>query len=163
MVSWHDPVVTGALQVSPLPLTVTVTVPVGVPAPDPLGTTVHPTVTGAPTPDGSGESLVMVVVVPDLFTVCGSLSELALKFPSPGYDAVMVFAPGLVNVMSHWPALTGALQLSDPALTVTLPLGVPLPGAATMTEKTTVTGWPTTDGSGVSGVMMVVVFAAFTV
>src|SRR6188472_4146575 len=55
------------------------------------------------------------------------------------------------------------MQLSAPALTVTLPAGVPLPGASTVTLKVTGTGWPTTDGSGVSAVIVVVVLALLTV
>ena len=49
-----------------------------------------------------------------------------------------------------------------PSLIVTLPVGVPLPGALTVTLKFTVTAWPTTDGSGVSFVMFVVVSALLT-
>ncbi len=44
-----------------------------------------------------------------------------------------------------------------------MPVGVPAPGAVTVTEKATVTAWPTTDGSGVSLVIVVVVLALSTV
>jgi hypothetical protein len=45
------------------------------------------------------------------------------------------------------------------AVTVTLPVGVPLP----VTEKLIVTGCPTTDGFGELDVMLVVLFALCTV
>ena len=63
----------------------------------------------------------------------------------------------------HCPDATVAVQLWIPLLTVTLPVGVPLPGASTVTLKLTVTASPTTDGSGVSLVMLVVVSALLTV
>jgi len=46
-------------------------------------------------------------------------------------------------VTSHWPAATGALQPLPP-VTVTVPVGVPVPGAVTDTDHFTVYGWPTT-------------------
>ena len=45
-----------------------------------------------------------------------------------------VFRPAEVKVMSHWPAATVPMQLSEPAATVTSPVGVPEPGAWTTTE-----------------------------
>ena len=54
----------------------------------------------------------------------------------------------------------GAHAGSTPSETVTLPLGVPL---ADVTVKVTVTVWPTTDGSGRSLVIVVVVLAWLTV
>ena len=33
--------------------------------------------------------------------------------------------------MLHWPAATVPVQLSTPSLTVTLPVGIPVPGALT--------------------------------
>ena len=79
--------------------------------------------------------------------------------------AVRLLAPADVKVMLHWPADTAATQLSVPSLTVTLPVsGAPTaPGAFTVTLQDTVTGWPTTDGSGVSSVIVVVVLALPTV
>jgi hypothetical protein len=77
-----------------------------------------------------------------------------LKLVSPAYVAVNAFAPALVNVRLHVPAATVPTQLIVPSLTVTLPVGVPLPGALTVTLKVTGTGWPTTDGSGVSAVIV---------
>jgi hypothetical protein len=59
--------------------------------------------------------------------------------------------------------VTVPTQVSEPSLTVTFPVGVPLPGADGATVKVTVTAWPTAEGSGVSAVIVVVVAAAFTV
>jgi hypothetical protein len=61
------------------------------------------------------------------------------------------------------PAATVPVQLSTPSLTVTLPVGVPLPGAVASTLKFTVTDCPATDGFGVFDVIPVKVFALFTV
>ncbi len=54
-------------------------------------------------------------------------------------------------------------QESTPSETVTLPVGVPAPGVATVTEYCTVTVCPTALGSGLSLVIAVVVPAALTV
>src|SRR5207249_12331684 len=65
--------------------------------------------------------------------------------------------------MLQFPAATVALQLWVPSLTVTVPVGVPFPGAAAVTAKVKSTAWPTVDGFGVCPVIAVVVAAAFTV
>jgi len=44
---------------------------------------------------------------------------------------------------------TLALQLCVPSLTVTVPVGVPLPGAVAATVNVKLTAWPTADGLGV--------------
>src|ERR1051325_4976671 len=77
----------------------------------------------------------------------------------------MLFAPAEVNVMSHCPADTAATHWFVPSLTVTLPVsGAPSePGALTATVQVTVTGCPTTDGSGRSELIVVVVLALPTV
>ena len=46
-----------------------------------------------------------------------------------------------------------------PSLIVTVPVGVPLPGATTVTLKVTVVGWPTDTGLGVMEMIVVVVSA----
>ena len=71
-----------------------------------------------------------------------------------------VLAPTDVKVRLQLPAATVPMQFTVPSLTVTLPVGVP---PAEVTVKLTVTTCPTTDGSGASEVMVVVVFALFTV
>jgi hypothetical protein len=69
-----------------------------------------------------------------------------------------------VNVIEQVPAATLAEQvLPAPSLTVTIPVGVPAPGGIATTVKSIVTAWPTTDGSGLSPIMLVVVLALFTV
>src|SRR5437667_10310411 len=65
--------------------------------------------------------------------------------------------------MLQLPAATLALQLWVPSLTVTVPVGVPLPGAFGTTVNAKLTACPTADGSGVWLVIVVVVPAAFTV
>ncbi len=84
---------------------------------------------------------------------------------SPAYVAVRLLAPAEVKVTSHCPADTAAMHWLVPSLTVTLPVsGAPsVPGAATATVQVTVTGWPTTEGSGLSELIVVVVLALPTV
>ena len=72
-------------------------------------------------------------------------------------------APAELNAMLQLPVATLALQLWVPSLTVTVPVGVPLPGALADTVKLKLTAWPTADGLGVWPVIAVVVAAAFTV
>jgi hypothetical protein len=76
----------------------------------------------------------MVVVVSALFTVCeAAVDVLVLKFGSPPYEAVSDFVPAEVKVIAQLPAATVPVQLWVPSLTVTMPVGVPLPGAFTVT------------------------------
>src|SRR5262245_59958245 len=97
-------------------------------------------------------------------TVCGSPAEvLVLKLLSPAYAAVSVRLPTVVSVMLHWPAATVLVQLSTPSLTVTFPVGVPAPGAFTVTLYCTVTALPCVEGPGLSEVIVVVVSALLTV
>jgi hypothetical protein len=117
-------------------------------------------VTAWPTAEGSGVSPVIAVVVVAGFTVCATPAEiLPAKFASPPYVAVSVLAPAVIGVSVQLPAATVPTQLTVPSLTVTVPLGVP---PADVTVKLTTTPWPTTEGSGVSPVIAVVVAAAFT-
>jgi len=58
------------------------------------------------------------------------------------------------------PSATVPVQVTVPSLTVTSPVGVP---PVDVTVKVTVTGCATTDGSGLSARIVVVVAAAFTV
>ena len=70
--------------------------------------------------------------------------------------------PAVVSVTVHWPVATVAVHVLVPALTVTLPVGVPAPGTLTETLYCTVTAWPTFDGSGASEVIVLVVLARLT-
>ena len=63
----------------------------------------------------------------------------------------------------QFPAATVPVQVAVPSVTVTLPVGVPLPGEFTATPKLTRTPWPTTDGLGVCELMVVAVSAGLTV
>jgi hypothetical protein len=77
---------------------------------------------------------VIVVVVAASFTVWARPADtLPAKFASPAYVAVSVFAPAVVEVSAQLPAVTVPMQLALPSLTVTLPVGVPLPGVFTAT------------------------------
>jgi hypothetical protein len=131
--SEHEPADAAAVQTS-VP-SETVTLPVGVPAPGLFTVTLKFTVYDWPTTVGSGESPVIVVVVSAAFTSCGVVGVLALpaKFVSPAYVAVRFFAPALVNVTLHWPALAAAVHELVPSETVTFPVGNPEPGAFTAT------------------------------
>jgi len=137
-----------------------VTVPVGVPLPGALTATVKVKVTAWPTVDGSGASLVIVVVVPAAFTVWPTLVVLPAKSASPAYDAVSVRDPAELGVSEQLPCATVPLQLSGPSLTVTLPVGAPLDE---VTLKETVIACPKVEGSGEWPVIVVVVAAWLTV
>jgi hypothetical protein len=76
---------------------------------------------------------------------------------------VTVFALALVEVSEHWPVATLAEQLASPSLTVTVPVGVPLPGEFAVTAQATVYVWPTTVAAVRSLVIVVVVLALSTV
>jgi hypothetical protein len=65
--------------------------------------------------------------------------------------------------MVQLPAATLALQLCVPSVTVTVPVGVPPPGAFGTTVNAKLTACPTADGSGVWLMIVVVVPAAATV
>src|SRR3989475_3324117 len=65
--------------------------------------------------------------------------------------------------MLQLPVATLALELWVPSLTVTLPVGVPPPGAFATTVNAKLTAWPTADGLGACAVIVVVVPAAVTV
>jgi hypothetical protein len=113
------------------------TVPVGVPEPD---DTVALKVTDSPNTDGlePADCVTRVEVGTTTFTVWSVVPALITKLVSPGYVAVSVFAPAVVDVSEHWPVATAARQLSVPSDTVTFPVGVPAPGALTVTDHCTV-------------------------
>src|SRR2546425_10434065 len=62
--------------------------------------------------------------------------------------------------MLQFSAATVALQLCVPSLTVTVPVGVPLPGAVAATVNVKLAGWPTAEGFGDWPVMAGVVAGA---
>jgi len=65
--------------------------------------------------------------------------------------------------MVQLPVATLALQLWVPSLTVTVPVGVPLPGVFVVTVNVKFTGCPTAEGFGVWLTIVVVVPAVLTV
>jgi hypothetical protein len=68
----------------------------------------------------------------------------------PGVKTAWRFrVPTAVGVKEHFPAVTGAVQLpAFPYVMVTLPTGVPAPGASTETENSTVIACPKKDAAG---------------
>jgi hypothetical protein len=97
-------------------------------------------------------------------TFCLSPAEaLPLKLLSPIKVAVSVSVPDVENEIKQPPIKKTVHESPAPSLTLTLPLGTPLPGGMAALAKFTVTGWPTTDGLGVFVMMVVVVLALFTI
>ena len=123
-VSEHDPDPPDNVAVQLADPSVTATFPVGV-SYDPL--TVTPTVYARFTTLGSGLSLVIVVVLVALFTVCDVVPDELLYVLFPPYVAVKVFVPVVVDVNEHDPLPPDnvTVQLEDPSPTVTVPVGVP--------------------------------------
>jgi hypothetical protein len=108
---------------------------------------------------------VIAVVVAVAFTVCVTFADvLPMKLVSPAYTAESVSVPAAGKVIEQVPAATVPVQVSPtPSLTVTLPVGVPLPGEFAVTVKLILTAWPTSDGLGVCAVIVVDVLSWFTV
>ena len=76
--------------------------------------------------------------------------------------AVRLFEPTVEGSSAQEPVGTVSVQLALPSLTVTGPVGVPLPGETTATANSTATRPPTTEGSGVCEVITVLVCALST-
>ena len=92
------------------------------------------------------------MLVSALSTWCEAESEEPLKLASPEKETERLRAPAELNESEQLPAPTAAEQDAPaPSSTVTLPVGVPAPGATTETDQDTETGWPTTEGLGVIG------------
>jgi hypothetical protein len=79
------------------------------------------------------------------------------------YLTLIVFEPTVVLVRLQLVAGSVAVQESVPSEIVTVPVGVPEPGALTERVKLTAYGWPVTVGSGVSDTIDAVVSALLTV
>jgi len=75
---------------------------------------------------------------------------LAVKLPSPLYVAVMVWLPTeraeVLNVAFPLICRVPLPSVVDPSLNVTVPVGVPEPGAVAVTVAVSVTDCPKTDG-----------------
>ncbi len=120
--------------------------------------------------DGSGVSAVIVAVVLALLTVCVKLGEvLPVKLVSPLYTAVIVWLPTVSALVEHCavpPDKATALQpaiVAAPSLNWTVPVGVPLPGAVTLTVAVNVTLCPKTDGLAFDMTAVVVAACAMVI
>jgi hypothetical protein len=146
------PVAMLAEQVSPAP-SLTVTFPVGVPLPGAFAVTVKLIVTGCPTTDGLGVWAVIAVVVASWFTACDKDDDvLVAKLPSVLYTAVTLCglpatdSAVVLTVATPEPFSVPVPNVVAPSLNVTVPVGVPAPGATAVTIAVRVTDWPNTDG-----------------
>src|SRR5689334_15022701 len=126
-----------------------VTVPVGVPLPGATALTVAVIVTDWPNTDGFTEDA-SAVVLPALLTFCVKAEEvLVAKLVSPPYTAVIEcdVIDNAAVVKVAWPELRLPVpNVFVPSLNVTVPVGVPAPGATALTVAVNVTDWPDTDG-----------------
>ena len=125
------------------------TLPVGVPLPGAVAETVAVKVTAWPNTEGSVAETSEVVVFAWLTTWLKAVEVLDVKLASPPYDTVIdwVATPRLEVVRLALPPLRVAVPRElEPSLKVTVPVGVPLPGAAAATVAVKVTDWPKTEG-----------------
>jgi hypothetical protein len=120
-----------------------VTVPVGVPAPGLVTETVAVNVTVCPNTEGLVDEDTEVDVEAWLITCDMAVDVLVMKLVSPPYTAVMECEPTVRDDVTYvaWPA-----PLSEPvpkvvvlSLKVTVPVGVPEPGAVAVTVAVNVT------------------------
>ena len=116
-------------------------------------------VTACPNVEGFGSCVVRAVLVPTLFTVCVTCAEvLVVKFVSPLYVAVifriptgkvltLIVAIPLMFTIAGIPRVTGFIA-SVTSVNVTVPVGVPAPGAVIVTVAESITACPETEGLG---------------
>ena len=106
----------------------------------------------------------VVVVAGEFTTWFTALDVLVWKLPSPPYTAVMEWLPTLSVVVLNVavpPLSVPVTIVVTPSLNVTLPVGVPAPGATDATVAVNVTDCPKLDGFRLD-VSVVAVFALFT-
>jgi hypothetical protein len=123
-----------------------VTVPVGVPAAGAVAVTIAVYITVCPDTDGSTDDVTIVVVAPWL-TVSLRIGDVEpVKLESPLYIAVIGCAPTVANEAAHTavPQADTACAAQPVIVTplssnITLPVGVPVPGANTLTDAVMVT------------------------
>jgi hypothetical protein len=129
-----------------------VTVPVGTPAAGTTGLTVAVSVTIWPTAAGFGDNFKAVVVLPLLIVSVSAVEVLGATPVSPSYVAVIARAPTAsprVVSVARRAAFNGRVSSGvAPSKKVTVPVGVPAPGATTLTVAVNTTGRPITDGFG---------------
>src|SRR5207302_3461375 len=140
-----------------------VTVPPGLPRPGDTTLTVAVKVTGRPVITKLRDP-VITTEVSARSTACDKpCAMLAVKLPSPLYEAKSVWLPALSNFVLKLavPAASVPVPIgADPSKNVTKPVGVPLPGAFAETVAVSVTVWPNTETRG--DVLSVVVLPAWT-
>src|SRR5262245_12802671 len=141
-----------------------VTEPVGVPLAGTATFTVAVNVTGRPNTAGLMEEATTVVVGPGATVSVSAGEVLGATFPSPLYSALRGCAATVrpLTVSFACPAAFSTIVLSivGPSRKVTVPVGVPVAGATTLTVAVTTNGWPMTDGFGTA--VTVVALAART-
>ena len=149
MLAWPPDIITGAPKL--LPSTLNWTVPVGVPAPGAAADTVAVMVMDWPNTEGLAEEASDAVELAWL-TVCVIADDddvLPLKLVSPPYTAVILCDPTdsdvVLKVAVPEPSVP-VPRVVDPSMNVTVPVGVPAPGATAATVAVNVTLWPKTDG-----------------
>jgi len=125
------------------------TVPFRVPDPGTTGLTVAVKVTDCPTTEGLADE-VIVVLVEAWFTIWDNGDEvLVVKLVSALYVAVIECPPTASVVVVNAAVLPVRLTVPSevaPSLNVTVPVGVPAPGATAATVAVKVNDWPRTDG-----------------
>jgi hypothetical protein len=138
-----------ALVANELVPSLNVTVPVGVPVPGEVAVTVAVRVTDWPDTEGLTDDARTVPLLA-LVTVCVTTPEvLVLKLLSPPYTAVMLCADtesADVAKVVEPPLKVPVPIVLTPSLNVTVPEGVPDPGATGLTVAVKVTVWPDTEG-----------------
>src|SRR5580658_2184914 len=127
-----------------------VIVPVGVPEPGALAVTVVVNVTDWPKSDGLAE-VVTVVLVPSSLTVWLTADDvLPVKSLSPPYTTVIECVPTdsdeVLRVPTPEPFNVAVPRTVVPSSKVTVPVGVPDPGALAVTVVVNVTDWPKSEG-----------------
>ncbi len=98
-------------------------------------------------------------------TVCVKTADvLAASFVSPPYTAVIEWRRSqmaIAKVATPEPFSVPVPRVVAPSLNVTVPVGVPTPGATTLTVAVNVTDWPKSDGLTLE-IKAVVVESRFT-
>src|SRR5260370_11887195 len=126
-----------------------VTIPLGIPAPGATAVIAALKVTACPKTVGLAEEVSEVVVVAG-FTVCvRALEELGAKLPLPAYLTVIEWLPAASDAVVKLtaPAVSCTVPRAvGPSLKVTFPVGVPAPGATTLTIVLDVIACPKTEG-----------------
>src|ERR1700683_1825264 len=127
-----------------------VTVPVGVPEPGALAVTVVVNVTDWPKSDGFVDELTLVLVPSSPSVWLTADDVLPVKSLSPPYTTVIECVPTereeMLKLATPEPFSVAVPSTVVPSSKVTVPVGVPEPGALAVTVVVNVTDWPKSDG-----------------